>query len=126
LGVAAIEKFLAAGWEVVGVSRRKPSCPVAAILNFCPPICGTTKKARTAFEPLIDITHTHTTSRGMLLLKSSSNSSASQPASKDCPRLPCCHHSRHYHLMAAANIRTTLRFIPAGNDRRAAYSTFRD
>ena len=24
LGVAAIEKFLAAGWEVVGVSRRKP------------------------------------------------------------------------------------------------------
>jgi hypothetical protein len=24
LGVVAIEKFLAAGWEVVGVSRRKP------------------------------------------------------------------------------------------------------
>ena len=27
LGVAAIEKFLAAGWEVVGVSRRKPELP---------------------------------------------------------------------------------------------------
>jgi NAD(P)-dependent dehydrogenase (short-subunit alcohol dehydrogenase family) len=25
LGVAAIEKFLAAGWEFVGVSDRKPS-----------------------------------------------------------------------------------------------------
>ena len=24
LGVAAIEKFLSAGWDVVGVSRRKP------------------------------------------------------------------------------------------------------
>ena len=24
LGVAAIEKFLSAGWEVIGVSRRKP------------------------------------------------------------------------------------------------------
>lgn len=27
LGVAAIDKFLSAGWEVVGVSRRKPKLP---------------------------------------------------------------------------------------------------
>ena len=27
LGVAAIEKFLSAGWDVVGVSRRKPKLP---------------------------------------------------------------------------------------------------
>ena len=27
LGVAAIEKFLSSGWEVVGVSRRKPELP---------------------------------------------------------------------------------------------------
>jgi NAD(P)-dependent dehydrogenase (short-subunit alcohol dehydrogenase family) len=27
LGVAAIERFLFAGWEVVGVSRRKPELP---------------------------------------------------------------------------------------------------
>jgi nucleoside-diphosphate-sugar epimerase len=27
LGIAAIEKFLSAGWEVVGISRRKPELP---------------------------------------------------------------------------------------------------
>jgi nucleoside-diphosphate-sugar epimerase len=27
LGVAAIEKFLSSGWDVVGVSRRKPELP---------------------------------------------------------------------------------------------------
>jgi len=27
LGVAATEKFLSAGWEVIGVSRRKPELP---------------------------------------------------------------------------------------------------
>jgi hypothetical protein len=27
LGVAAIEKFLSLGWEVIGVSRRKPELP---------------------------------------------------------------------------------------------------
>src|SRR5258708_357223 len=27
LGAAAIERFLSAGWEVVGVSRRKPELP---------------------------------------------------------------------------------------------------
>jgi nucleoside-diphosphate-sugar epimerase len=34
LGVAAIEKFLAAGWEVVGVSRRKPELPSGRNIDF--------------------------------------------------------------------------------------------
>jgi len=41
LGVAAIEKFLSAGWEVVGVSRRKPQLLAAATLSFCRSIFGT-------------------------------------------------------------------------------------
>jgi NAD(P)-dependent dehydrogenase (short-subunit alcohol dehydrogenase family) len=40
LGVAAIEKFLAVGWEVVGVSRRR----AAATSSFYPSICGTRKR----------------------------------------------------------------------------------
>jgi nucleoside-diphosphate-sugar epimerase len=34
LGVAAIEKFLSAGWEVVGVSRRKPELPSGRDVKF--------------------------------------------------------------------------------------------
>jgi len=34
LGVAAIEKFLAAGWEVMGVSRRKPELPSGRNIDF--------------------------------------------------------------------------------------------
>ena len=34
LGVAAIEKFLSAGWEVVGVSRRKPELPSGRDVEF--------------------------------------------------------------------------------------------
>ena len=34
LGVAAIEKFLAAGWQVVGVSRRKPELPSSRDIDF--------------------------------------------------------------------------------------------
>jgi nucleoside-diphosphate-sugar epimerase len=34
LGVAAIEKFLSAGWEVVGVSRRKPELPSRRNMEF--------------------------------------------------------------------------------------------
>jgi hypothetical protein len=35
LGVAAVEKFLSAGWEEVGVSRRKPELAAAGNLSFC-------------------------------------------------------------------------------------------
>ena len=36
LGVAAIEKFLSAGWEVIGVSRRKPELPSDREIEFLP------------------------------------------------------------------------------------------
>ena len=57
LGVAAIEKFLAAGWEVVGVSRRKPELPSGRDVQFLSVDLRDEKKARAAFEPLTDVTH---------------------------------------------------------------------
>jgi nucleoside-diphosphate-sugar epimerase len=57
LGVAAIEKFLAAGWEVVGVSRRKPELPSGRDVKFLSVDLRDEKAARSAFEPLTDITH---------------------------------------------------------------------
>ena len=44
LGVAAIEKFLSAGWEVVGVWRRSPSCSAGGKSSFCRSIYGTAKR----------------------------------------------------------------------------------
>jgi nucleoside-diphosphate-sugar epimerase len=57
LGGAAIEKFLAAGWEVVGVSRRKPELPSGRDFEFLSVDLRNEKAARAAFEPLTDITH---------------------------------------------------------------------
>jgi nucleoside-diphosphate-sugar epimerase len=57
LGVAAIEKFLAGGWEVVGVSRRKPELPSGRNVDFLSVDLRDEQKARAAFEPLTDITH---------------------------------------------------------------------
>src|ERR1700751_1021786 len=57
LGVAAIEKFLSAGWEVVGVSRRKPELPSSRRIDFLSVDLRDEEKARAAFEPLTDITH---------------------------------------------------------------------
>src|SRR5207244_3880777 len=57
LGVAAIEKFLSAGWEVVGVSRRKPELPSGRDVEFLSVDLRDEEKARAAFEPLTDITH---------------------------------------------------------------------
>jgi nucleoside-diphosphate-sugar epimerase len=34
LGVAAIEKFLSAGWEVIGVSRREPELFTGRDIEF--------------------------------------------------------------------------------------------
>jgi NADPH:quinone reductase-like Zn-dependent oxidoreductase len=36
IGAAAIETFLAAGWDVIGISRRKPDLPVGAIFGLSP------------------------------------------------------------------------------------------
>jgi nucleoside-diphosphate-sugar epimerase len=57
LGVAAIEKFLAAGWEVVGVSRRKPELPSGRNIDFLSVDLRDQEKTRAAFEPLTDVTH---------------------------------------------------------------------
>jgi nucleoside-diphosphate-sugar epimerase len=57
LGVAATEKFLSAGWKVVGVDRRKPELPSGRNVEF-PPVDLTDKEAaRSVLEPLTDITH---------------------------------------------------------------------
>jgi nucleoside-diphosphate-sugar epimerase len=57
LGVAAIEKFLSAGWEVVGVSRRKPELPSGRDIEFLSVDLRNKQTARHAFERLTDITH---------------------------------------------------------------------
>jgi len=57
LGVAAVERFLSAGWEVVGVSRRKPELPSGRDVEFLSVDLRDKEKARFAFEPLTDITH---------------------------------------------------------------------
>src|SRR5260370_12467002 len=57
LGVAAIEKFLSAGWEVVGVSRRQPELPSGRDVDFLSVDLRDEERARAAFEPLTDITH---------------------------------------------------------------------
>jgi nucleoside-diphosphate-sugar epimerase len=57
LGAAAIEKFLSAGWDVVGVSRRKPELPSGRDIEFLSVDLRDEKAARAAFEPLTDVTH---------------------------------------------------------------------
>jgi nucleoside-diphosphate-sugar epimerase len=57
LGVAAIERFLSGGWEVVGVSTRKPELPSGRDVEFLSVDLRDKKMARAAFEPLTDITH---------------------------------------------------------------------
>ena len=57
LGVAAIEKFLSAGWEVVGASRRKPELPSGRNVEFLSVDLRDEETARAAFGPLTDITH---------------------------------------------------------------------
>jgi nucleoside-diphosphate-sugar epimerase len=51
LGVAAIEKFLSAGWDVVGVSRRKPELPSGRDIEFLSVDLRDEEAARAAFEP---------------------------------------------------------------------------
>jgi nucleoside-diphosphate-sugar epimerase len=57
LGVAAIEKFLSAGWDVVGVSRRKPELFSGREIEFLSVDLADQEAARAAFQPLTDVTH---------------------------------------------------------------------
>src|ERR1700730_13777457 len=57
LGVAAIEKFLSAGWAVVGVSRRKPELLSGRGIEVLSVDLEDREGARGSLEPLTDITH---------------------------------------------------------------------
>lgn len=57
VGVAAVEKFLSAGWEVVGVSRRKPEPLSGRNIEFLSVDLRDEQAARAAFESLVDVTH---------------------------------------------------------------------
>jgi nucleoside-diphosphate-sugar epimerase len=57
LGVAAIEKFVSAGWEVIGVSRRKPELPRGRDIEFLWVDLRDKDVTRAPFESLTDITH---------------------------------------------------------------------
>jgi nucleoside-diphosphate-sugar epimerase len=57
IGAAAIESFLSADWDVVGVSRRKPELPSGRDFRFIPVDLRDEKAARQALSPLGDVTH---------------------------------------------------------------------
>jgi nucleoside-diphosphate-sugar epimerase len=57
VGVATIESFLAAGWDVVGISRRKPELPSGRHCQFISVDLRDDKAARQALSPLTDVTH---------------------------------------------------------------------
>ena len=57
IGVAAIESFLSADWDVVGVSRRKPDLPSGRDFRFIPVDLRDERAARQALSPLADVTH---------------------------------------------------------------------
>lgn len=57
IGVAALEAFLDAGWDVVGVSRRKPELPSGRDFEFMPLDLRDEIAARAALSPRADVTH---------------------------------------------------------------------
>jgi nucleoside-diphosphate-sugar epimerase len=57
IGVAAIEAFLSAGWEVVGISRRKPNLPSGRGFDFISVDLRDRIAARRAVSSLADVTH---------------------------------------------------------------------
>ena len=57
IGVAAIESFLSADWDVVGVSRRKAELPSRRDFRFVSVDLRDEKAARQALSPLDGVTH---------------------------------------------------------------------
>jgi NAD(P)-dependent dehydrogenase (short-subunit alcohol dehydrogenase family) len=58
VGVAAIESFLAAGWDVVGISRHKPELPSGRDFRFISVDLRDDKAARQAFRsPTLRTSH---------------------------------------------------------------------
>ena len=57
IGVAAIEAFLSASWDVVGISRRKPALPSGRSFDFISVDLRDERAARQALSSLSDVTH---------------------------------------------------------------------
>jgi nucleoside-diphosphate-sugar epimerase len=57
LGVAAVERFLSAGWEVLGISRRKPELPSGRQIESLPIDLRDKEATRAALESQTDVTH---------------------------------------------------------------------
>jgi len=57
IGVAAVEAFLSAGWDVVGISRRKPAPPSGRSFDFISVDLRDQHAAREALSSLSDVTH---------------------------------------------------------------------
>jgi nucleoside-diphosphate-sugar epimerase len=57
IGVAAIGAFLSAGWDVVGISRRKPALPSGRSFDFISVDLRDEHAAREALSSLFDVTH---------------------------------------------------------------------
>src|SRR6266852_869153 len=57
IGVAAIEAFLSAGWNVVGISRRKPALPSGRSFDFISVDLRDEHAAREALSSLSDVMH---------------------------------------------------------------------
>ena len=57
IGVAAIEAFLSAGWDVVGISRRKPALPSGRSFDFISVDLRDEHAAHEALSSLSDVTH---------------------------------------------------------------------
>ena len=57
IGVSAIESFLDAGWDVIGVSRRKPTLPSGRDFDFVSVDLRDEKAVAEALSPLTDVSH---------------------------------------------------------------------
>src|SRR5258708_27195387 len=57
IGVAAIEAFLSAGWDVIGISRRKPNLPSGRHFDFISVDLRDERTARQALSSLANVTH---------------------------------------------------------------------
>jgi nucleoside-diphosphate-sugar epimerase len=57
IGVAAIEAFLSAGWDLVGISRRKPALPSGRSFDFISVDLRDQHAVREALSSLSDVTH---------------------------------------------------------------------
>src|SRR5262245_30857051 len=57
IGVAAIEAFLSAGWDVVGISRRKPALPSGRSFDFMSVDLRDEHASREALSSLSGVTH---------------------------------------------------------------------